>query len=288
MTALPRTTGPEVGLRNAFEACAFVDELGTSLVGELVVSGPDGPRGTVFVERGRICWAAARGLARRLTELLGARASLSSSEMESLFVMCKEQRIPLGEHLVSRGVLSASALREALLQHTVESLRFLCSAGARGAWSPREGAGYSPRFTFATAELLAQVGAAVHASIAARLQPVLESSFGEGDWAAAFVRSETSAFPEPIAVHGSVPSAATSLVRFGKWAASALDVASAFSDDAALLSVARSAASGGSSLVAFRHGGAVVTGETSAQGPARILNRRAQRRRAKGSFDADL
>lgn len=288
MSALPRAAGREVGLRTAFEACAFVDELGASLVGELVVSGADGPRGAVFIERGRVCWAAARGLARRLTELLGARADLEPGALESMFLMCKEKRIPLGEHLVSRGVLSADALRDALLQHTVESLGYLCTSNSRAAWCPRAGAGYSPRFTFATAELLSQIGATVHATIAGRLRPMLQSTFGDGDWAAAFVRSETSAYPEPVAFHGSIPDAATRLVRFGKWAASVLDVASAFSDDAALLSVARSAASGGTSLVAFRYGGAVVAGETGAHGPARILNHRSQRRLAKGSGDADL
>jgi hypothetical protein len=286
LSTLP--TVPEVGLRNAFEACTFVDDLGGAIVGELVVNDADGPRGVVFVEGGRVCWAAARGLAPRLSELLGARAGLEPSEMESLFLACKERRIPLGEHLVSHGVLSAEDLRVALLQHTVESLRYLCAGGARGFWCPRGGAGYSPRFTFATAELLTQLGATTHASVAARLRPLLESFFGDEDWAAAFVRSETSAFPEPIAVRGAAPHAATSLVRFGKWAASVLDVAVAFSGESAFLSIERTSSSARTALVAFRHEGAVVTGETSAHGPARILNRRAQRRLARRSGDADV
>lgn len=280
--------GHDVGLRNAFEACAFVDDLGSSTVGELVVNGADGPRGAVFIERGRICWAAARGLARRLTELLGERSTLDPHAMESVFRTCKEQHIPLGEHLVSRGVLSASDLRDALLQHTIESLGHLCSSDARASWVPRAGKSYSPRFTFATSELLAHIGASTHLEVATQLRPVLATSFAEGEWAAAFVRSSTSAFPEPVAVHGAAPRSATTLVRFGKWAASVLDVAAAFSDDGAFLSVARPSAADARSLVAFRHGDAVVAGETGAHGPARIMNRRAQQRRLRGRNDADL
>ncbi len=269
----------EIGLRSTFDICAFIDELGFSANGKLCVNGADGPRGTVFVEGGRVCWAAARGLARRLSELLGARAALAPAAMESLFQQCKAERIPLGEHLVSRGVLSAAQLREALLQHTIESLRHVCIVEGRGAWCPHPGAGYSPRFTFATAEVVARAGAAEHAEVAASVRPLLATLFDEGEWAAAFVRPSGCAFPEPVAVHGRVPHAATALLRMGKWAASVLDVAAVFSGDAPILSVSRASPSGDISLVAFRHGDAVVTGETGAHGPARILNHRAQQRR---------
>jgi hypothetical protein len=271
-----------VALRNTFEACAFVDGLGTSATGEIVVSDDRGPRGTIFVERGRVCWAAAQGMARRLTELLGRRAGLAPPAMEALFLECKARRVPLGEHLSSSGVLGPEELRDALLQHTIESLLRLWASEARAAWCPRTGNGYNPRFTFATSELLTHVGALSHAAVAAEVQPRLDGLFGDGDWAAAFVRTETSAFPEPVAVIGALPRAATTVMRLGKWAASALDVATTFSDESALLSVARGPSAPGASLVAFRLGATVVAGETGTHGPARILNRRAQRRRARG------
>lgn len=252
------------------------------------MSGPEGSLGVVFVERGRVCWAAARGLARRLTELLGARAGLSAAEMESLYLACKERRIPLGEHLVNRGVLAADDLRDVLLQHTGESLSHLWTADARGTWHPRGGAGYSPRFTFATAELLAHLGGVRHADVVARIRPVLARFFRDEDWGAAFVRGAFSAAPEPVALHGATPDAAVVLMRFGKWAASALDVAATFSGGSGLLSIARAGASAGSWLVAFAQEGAVVVGATGTHGPARILNRRAQERRKKGGAHADL
>ncbi len=282
------SAGRDVALRNTLEACALIDELGASAVGEILVHRVDGQRGTIFVERGRICWAAARGLARRLTELLGARAALAPGAMESMFTACKEMRVPLGEHLVNRGVLSAADLRVALLQHTTESLRALCTQDARAEWCPRLGKGYSPRFTFATAELLAHVGGAVHQATADLVRPTLQALFGDDEWGAAFVRTGSSAFPEPVAIQGTAPHAASTLVRVGKWAASALDIAAAFTQEVTLLATPRSGSAGETALVALRIGDAIVAGETGPHGPARILNRRAQQRRTRGNGNADL
>ncbi len=278
----------ETSLRNAFEACAWVDDLGADATGEIVVRGVDLTIGSVFVEGGRVCWAAARGLARRLTELLEARAGLAPRSMEPLFVECREQRIPLGEHLVARGVLSAESLRDALLQHTAESLLMLCRADARASWMPRSGKGYSPRFTFATGELLAHVGALRHDSLAARVSTVLRGCFDDDSWAVAYARAGASAFPEPIASHGKIAKNATALVRFGKWATSVLDVTGAFTDEDAMFAVTRASPSSPASVIAFRECGAVFAGETGTYGFARILNRRARQRRIQESPDADL
>lgn len=285
MIALP-SAADDVELRTGFEVCTFIDELGPAAIGEIIVRDRGGGRGAVFVERGRICWAAARGLAQRLTELLVVRARLQPHVMESLFLSCKRDRLPLGEQLVTRGMLSADALRETLLQHTLESLEHLCGRGARGAWCPRSGNGYSPRFTFATAELLAGIGAIHHAAIAPDLHATIRATFDPDEWGAAFVRDASSAFPEPVAVVGEVPHRVATLVRFGKWAASVLDVAAAFADETALFCFSRP--EGKRPLVVFRRGAAIFVGETSTYGPARILNRRARARRTKGANDADL
>ena len=283
---------PDSGLDTPEHACALVDELGPSAIGEIVVWGdrPE-PRGAILVEGGRVCWAAARGLARRLTELLVDRAAVPRPAMESLFVACRSQHIPLGEHLVDRGILKARDLREALLQHTVESLRFLCHAGARGAWTPRSGPSYRPYFTFPTALLLAEVGASSHDAIVQSMRPALASTFGgggEGVWGAAFLRSASCAGPELVAVEGAVPHTATALLRLGRWAASSLDVSGAFTDEGALVAVTRKRASRTSTLVAFRHGDGFIAGETGPSGPARIMNLRAQERRKRGNDDGCL
>ncbi|MBS2014571.1 MAG: hypothetical protein JST00_16915 [Deltaproteobacteria bacterium] len=271
-------------VRSIVDACSLVDALGGRATGELVVHGGEGATGTVFVERGRVCWAAARGLARRLSELLEARASISAHAMEARYAWCKANRVPLGEHLVAARILSAADLREALLTHTVESLLCLCRGDARARFLPRDGEGYNPRFTFATAELVTRGLAVANSERAARLKQLLDELFFDEPWGAAFVRSPRVAYPEPVALSGLETLAASTLLRFGKWAASVVDIVSAFTEPSALLSVTRRS----SMLLAFRHEEAIVVGETGAHGPARILNRRARERAQRGRNHAGL
>jgi hypothetical protein len=229
----------------------------------------------VFVERGRVCWAAARGLARRLTELLGARAALPHADMERMFLACRSKGVPIGEHLVACGALRADDLRAALLDHTVESLEHVVG-GAEAAWRPRAGKGYSPRFTFTTSELLVRSGALRRPSEARAAATLLERWFAGSKWVAAFARTRETAYPEPIAGAGALPDA-RALIRSARWAVSTLDVVGTFSGDDALLTMIRSDDT--TALLALHARECVVVGESDAQGPARTLNRR---RRARG------
>lgn len=264
-----------VALRGVGDLCAFVDELAPDAVGELVVDGP-GPAGAIFVEHGRVCWAAVRGMARRLTELLVVRAGGDAASMERSYRECQREGARWGEWVVAKGILSASDLRATLFEHTLESLSVLCRRGGDVRWCARAHGGYNARFTFGTAELLVRAGASAHPELAPGLERELAMAFGEGDWGAAFVRSASSAAPEPIAARGAHPAAARELLELGKWATSSLDLAGALHHDDPMLAVE---ASPSRALVAFRHHGAVVVGATSPFGPARILNRRANARR---------
>ncbi len=243
--------------------------------------------GAVFVEGGRICWAAASGLSRRLTQLLVFSSGVDEVTMEGHFRACSQRGVPLGEHLVSAGIISADDFRHALLIHTAESLNRLCEEGARAIWVPRDGAGYSPRFTFTSAELLARSRGLLHPMLSRELSDELDVCFREGEWAVAFVRNATSAAPDPVAVRGDWYPSAKMLGRIGKWAASSLDVAGIVHGDAPLLVVALPASlkrsADADSLVAFVHGGGMIVGETGAQGPGRILNRRAELKRLNAS-----
>jgi hypothetical protein len=267
----------ELVLRDVVDLLAAVDELGESATGELALDVGEDAQGAVFIEKGRVCWAAARGLAGRLTELLAARSAVSVEQMESLYMACRTQGVPLGEHLVARGLLQPAGLSEALLQHTAESLRLLCRTPARAAWFPRSGRGYSPAFTFTTAELSARMGAAAHQDDAERLAPILRETFAEGEWGVAFVRPPHAAAPRPVALHGPAPSAASTLARLGAWGASTTDVVGVFSGAGAV--VWSSVAGRSRARVAFGDGRAIVVGEMGEHGPARILNLRARDRR---------
>jgi hypothetical protein len=278
-TASRRSVRRSVSIESVAEVCDFVDGLDGSAVGELVIADANAV-GVVFVEKARICWAAATGLGRRLTELLVARAAVDEETMESLYRTCKAERVPLGEYLVGRGIVGPADLRAALAQHTVESLRRLAGPGQRAGWCPKERGGYSPRFTFGTAELLARAGEVDEAEAARAVREEMAACFFEGEWAAAFVRSPARAVPVPIAIHGEAPAAASELLRVGGWAASALDVASALDGQEPVLAVrlARPTCAEREMRVALRHGALLIAGESSARGPARILNRRVRRR----------
>jgi hypothetical protein len=266
-----REAGVQVTVRNTMDVCTFVDGLDRLVAGELLVHADDAS-GVVFVERGRICWAAARGLARRLTELLLDRApGIDAANLEDVFRDCHARSVPLGETLVERGIVSADDLRSALLVHTAESLTALCRRESRMAWHARSGPGYSPRFTFTTTELLAE-----SLGTLANRQMLREIFGGTGEWGASFVRGGA-ALPELVAVQGALPETVASVLGVGKWAASTLDVASTFQDEDALVT----SLDGDTVLVAWRGPErSIIAGRMQPHGPARILNRRAQARRA--------
>ncbi len=277
-----RETGRRVDIRSTVDICSFVDRLAVDDVGELLVAHDEANipsvRGAVFVEGGRVCWAAARGLASRLTQLLMQPSGLDAATMEELYRRCKIERAPLGEFLVARGIVRPEDLRAALLQHTTESLDVLCDARTVARWWPRPG-GYNARFTFKTSELLVRWFALRHGADGERLREALEtfSDSTTGEWGAVFVRVPSLAAPLPIVVRGALPEKSFAVLRVGKWAASALDVAATFQGADVLVTAAEP---GGTTLVAWRHEGRIVAGRMSPNGPARVLHRRAMMRRA--------
>lgn len=280
MTApVSRETGARVPFRTAVELCAFVDRLSTDDAGELHVFRDDGDvHGTVFIERGRVCWAAARGLAPRLTQLLTEAAHIAPAELAQLVLQCRKEGRPLGEFFVERGVVPAEELRRTLFQHTVESLEQLCRTATQGAWRAKRST-YRPRFTFDTSELLTRAVACVHDAHVQSSDSAISafSSLRSGEWGAVFLRLRSLAAPLPIAVTGTWPEQSLTLMKVGKWAASTLDVSRVFQEEDALVTTVDG--TNGGALVAWRSGDLIVAGRLLTQGPARILNYRAMARR---------
>jgi hypothetical protein len=273
---------------SAVDVCSFVDDLPAGATGEIVFAGDeggprDGPIGAVFVESGRVCWAAARGLARRLSDLLAASARLESSEMEAHYRHCKRVGAPLGEHLVSAGIVTAEGLRGALLRHTAESLSVLCAPGHAARWISRRRSGYSPRFTFRTPELLSHLFASGHEDVAHEAAAELADAFADRGWGAAFLRS-TRAAPDPIAVYGQTPDRVDAVLRLGVWAVSTLDVTTLLNDESAFVATVLD----DDALVAWKWNATIIAGWTNVYGPARLLNRRSSMKLRKVAPHADL
>lgn len=265
MSAMPVERAPS--LRSLGDLFTEIDALPARFTGEIRLSRSAGaPLGIVFVEARRVCWAAARGLARRLSDLIAERACMTPAAMETHYRICKEERIPLGEHLVGRGILPADALRTTLLQHTVESLEHVLVTTTSSTFVPRAG-GYSPRFTFTTAELMMSTG------VDERARVELEQHFGGIGWGAAYRRGD-SATPRLVALTGPHPDDASTLARLGRWAASIVDMADAVEGGPAMVIATR----GDRSTVALVSEGVLLVGEVGVHGAGRVLNRRASRR----------
>jgi hypothetical protein len=76
--------------------------------------------------------------------------------------------MPLGETLVSRGLVALPVLHRALLRHTCEALEYLVRADASPwAWIAHAGYGYHPMLTFSPAEVLTGVRAIANPALAA-------------------------------------------------------------------------------------------------------------------------
>ena len=227
-------------MANLVDLLAAVDDRPASESGAFVVDGDHGAMlGSVFVESGRVCWAAAAGRSGRLRDLLHRHSArpLDEVELDEVFADCRDSQRPLCEVLLERGVVSDDGLRAALKQHTVESLIAQCDGSDRPAvWVPHRQRGYRARHTFSPTELLAAAGALLYPSELASadlgllgiLPAQTAGSFAIGDE------------DQPVAVWTTATSAwrVRSLLELGDWAAAALGVCNGFSSAAMQRAVA--------------------------------------------------
>lgn len=259
-------SGVMVTVSSPVDVCSFVEELGPDAVGEIVLGDGGDHRGAVFVENGRVCWAAARGLARRFTELLVAHTGAPARAVEDVVVGCLADGTPFGERLVEACVVSPSQLRATLLQHAAESLYVACREPAFGTWCPRRHRGYASRFTFTAAEMLARTLAEENTDEARAGEHILDTLLDDGEGGAVFVRRADRSSPQPVALRGRWSVDARGMIRAGKWAASAIDVAT---DNGAEPFIA--ASRGGHTLVAWGTRKLVVVASTTELGAVRLL-----------------
>jgi hypothetical protein len=205
--------------------------------------------GSVFVETGRVCWAAAPGRSGRLRDLLHRHSArpLNDVELDDAFAACRAAQRPLGELLVERGLVSDGGLRAALKQHTVESLIAQCDGMPRPVtWVPHRRRGYHARFTFTPVELLAAAGAQLYPNWSLGAEPEWMFDLPGASTLGSFAIGDED---QPVAVWAAGAGAARvrDLLGLGDWAAAALAVCNGFSPaamDRALASVTGAAALG--------------------------------------------
>lgn len=220
-------------MANLVDLLAAVDDRPPNESGALVVDGDDhgAVLGSVFVESGRVCWAAAAGRSGRLRDLLHQNSvrPIDDAELDDAFAECRGTHRPLGELLAERGLIADDGLRAALMQHTVESLIAQCDGSDHAiTWVPHRRRGYGARFTFSPIELLAAAGAQLYPSESVGAELGLMAALPAAQTAGSFAIGDED---QPIAVWttGHAVWRVRDLLELGDWAAAALGVCNGFS-----------------------------------------------------------
>lgn len=174
--------------------------------------------GGIFVEQGRVCWVAVRGLGQRLRDLLLVHCSIDADELDRVSERCRARGKLVGQTLVEEGWLRPAELEKALRQHSAECLLELCREPLPTRWSSHAGRGYAPRFTFRAEDLLLDaVGAFFpQQQLAARAE--LARLAARGHRAAAFAFDPARECLLPVAAVGSP--GVEALRSLGQWATS--------------------------------------------------------------------
>jgi hypothetical protein len=197
------------------DALVRVEELPADDSGLLSFGQPPGSGG-IFVERGRICWAAARGLRRRLSDLLRESTGLSAAELDSVYERCRIEGKHFGHVLIAEGKIQPRELETALRLHSAESLVELCRGHEPTVWARHSGRGYSPHFTFRPLEVLFDVIALALPSLQGSARMTLSALDAPGRRGAAFVHGAG----DPIIPVGAFGEGTTvaGLRAIGRWA----------------------------------------------------------------------
>ena len=124
----------------------------------LLAFGPDADDGGIFVERGRVCWAVARGMGRRLHEILRSYAPDHTADFDAIYRRCRVKGQLLGQTLVEEGYITPEQLEVSLRRHSAEALLALGHAELdEPVWRSRGERGYEARFTFRPLDVLLDV-----------------------------------------------------------------------------------------------------------------------------------
>jgi hypothetical protein len=209
------------GADTALRVLSQVEELPGDATGALVFGHDRRVAGMLFLESGRVCWAAAPALRRRLSDLLRECATppMDAAEAEQVFLACKQEQRPLGELLVSRGRVTPQALRLALLHHTAESLLLVQPWSEAPHWVSHRARGYQSAFTFLPVELLCHANAIARGEVKAQLLAGLLTELAGERIAAVFDR------PGEVLMACQLPGQSAQLRHLraaGAWAAQSL------------------------------------------------------------------
>lgn len=186
---------PHVRATQVLPLLESVASLSADATGALIFGDIGHPVGSILLEHGRVCWVFCVGMGRRLTDILRHQQDppLDAVVVEEVYRRCLELRTPLGEALVTAGIVTPSGLRSALRQHNAEALAQLALGWPMSScWVDHKRQRYDAQYTFSPAEILVSIGELSSPDLArsakVRLNDTLEGNTGiaylcEGDTA---------------------------------------------------------------------------------------------------------
>ena len=206
---------------------SFIDELPYGATGALSF----GEHGVILLESRKVCWAVARSMRLRLTDILRSQSTppLPRQAIEDIYRQCKESGGPLGEALVRAGYVSEAGLRAALFKHNGEAIAQLASAGVvPESFVSHTRTGYDPKYSFSPCELLAMLGSLDDPARAMAAQLELAGTLVQDSTGAAFARSDLASGAMVIAVDRGCDVPVRDLVEVCNWTAGLFDIAHTF------------------------------------------------------------
>jgi hypothetical protein len=196
-----------------------IESLPPSATGALFFGPPSSPLGLILLENGLVCWAGAEPMSGRLGELIRARLDpgASQGDLDGVIRRCRAEATPIGEALVSGGLLSSDGLRDALLQHTAEAVLALAARSEEPpAWLARAKP-FGARFTFSPVELLVSAGAAWAPGPASEARGEMDGMLRYGGFGLAFARMAGSGELIPVGEVQGSKLTLSEVVELGAW-----------------------------------------------------------------------
>ena len=237
-----------------------------------------GEEGIVLVQSRKICWAVARTMRVRLTDILRGqtRPPLPREAVEEIYRACRDSGQPIGEALVASKLVTEVGLRTALFKHNGEAIVSLAESGALLQRFVRHGrAGYDPKFAFSPCELLAMLGARDDPARATAAQLELTDIWVPDSVGVAFVRSSAVAGSLIIAVDRDCDFGVGDLMEVCNWVSGLFDMARTFDHE---VFAARAALGERAMLVTWRSKEVGYVGLCSSRAAAaRLVSRLSER-----------
>jgi hypothetical protein len=225
---------PNTGnVQAAIELLQHVESLPATATGALSF----GDDGVVLLQNRRICWAVAADMHKRLTDLLCQQRNppLQRDAMEALFRQCKSDGKPIGEALVSSGLLSEAELRRALARHNGEAIARIARGRRRSTgFLPHTKTGYDARFVFPAVELLASLSAGLDPALAHQASTQLRETLVAGATGFAFTRDQELGLPVVVAVDQACELRVAETMAVGNWSSRLFEITALFDPSASV------------------------------------------------------